>query len=236
MIFKKIFIFSKEIKINNLFDEKENLKAINQKYKNQFEELKEKIKSLQDLNMKLSEQIKILEEKNNYAKYAQSAMKNQITEREKIILSLQEERRGLEKFLQEKEKTEKLISDLRSSVSSLKDDLDRKNRKLRDKEKVNLEMKLPGNISINEISDKSSARKTVSEDSLDKLRNKVIRTLEIENKKLREKVKKLNYDNLKIMENNIENDIDNKNVPTHPGNHLIKIFFMINLIFNNYYK
>jgi hypothetical protein len=197
---------------------------LNQKYKNQFDELRDKIKSLQEHNMKLYDEIKVLEEKNNNAHYKHSAMKNQITDRDKIISSLQDELRAVDKFRQEKDKTEKLISDLRSNILSLKDDLDKKNKKLRDKEKSNLEIRMPATNSRNDISEKSSYIKSVSEDSLDKLRNKVIKTLEIENKKLREKVKKLNIENLKHMENNIENEIDNKNVPTNPGISLLFVW------------
>ncbi len=174
--------------------------------------------------MKLYDEIKVLEEKNNNAHYKHSAMKNQITDRDKIISSLQDELRAVDKFRQEKDKTEKLISDLRSNILSLKDDLDKKNKKLRDKEKSNLEIRMPATNSRNDISEKSSYIKSVSEDSLDKLRNKVIKTLEIENKKLREKVKKLNIENLKHMENNIENEIDNKNVPTNPGISLLFVW------------
>jgi len=139
-------------------------------------------------------------------------MKNQITDRDKMILSLQEELRSFEKFRIEKEKTEKLISNLTSSLNSLKEDLERKTKKLREIERLNLEMRMQNNDS----SEKSGNRITVSENSLDKLRDKVIRTLESDNKKMKEKLKGINYDKYKKMENNIENDVG-KNVPTIHG-------------------
>lgn len=153
-------------------------------------------------------------------------MKNQITDRDKMILSLQEELRGLEKFRVEKEKTEKLISNLTNSVNSLKDDLERKSKKLREVERINLEMRMPNNDS----SDKSSKVFAVSENSLDKLRDKVIRTLEIENKKMKEKLKEIKYEKYKKLENNIENDIE-KNVPTNHGNNFIqkKCFYILSI-------
>lgn len=201
------------MKLKELLDERDHLKSINQKYKNQFDELKEKVQNFQDLNLKLTEQLRNLDDKNTNSRFQQSAMKNQITDRDKMILSLQEELRGLEKFRSEKEKTEKLIGNLTNSVNSLKEDLERKTKKLRELERVNLEMRMPNS----DPSEKSGNRNTVSENSLDKLRDKVIRTLEIENRKMKDKLKKMNYDNYKKMENNIENDIG-KNVPTNNGN------------------
>ena len=130
-----------------------------------------------------------------------------------MILSLQEELRSLEKFRLEKEKTEKLIGNLTNGVNSLKDDLERKTKKLRDLERINLEMRMPNS----DRSEKSGNGNTVSENSLDKLRDKVIRTLEIDNRKMKEKLKKMNYEQYKKIENNVENHDIGKNVPTNNG-------------------
>lgn len=146
-----------------------------------------------------------------------------------MILSLQEELRSLDKFRLEKEKTEKLIGNLTNSVNSLKEDLERKTKKLREHERLNLEMRMPNNAP----SERSGNKNAVSENSLDKLRDKVIRTLEVENRKMKEKLKKMNYEQYKLMENNIENDVG-KNVPTNHGMYLFicLFFFWIVFLFN----
>jgi len=192
------------------------------KYKNQFDELKDKIQSFQDLNMKLNDQLRSLDEKNNNSRYHQSAMKTQIIERDKMIISLQEELRGVERFVLEKDKTEKLISNLTSSVNSLKEDLERKTKKLRELERQNVEIRML--YHNNDPSEKSANKNSVSENSLDKLRDKVIRTLEVENKKMKERLKKYDFDYFKLLENNIEKDID-KFVPTNPNLGKIPILF-----------
>jgi len=205
-------LFSKEIKVKDICDERDHVKTINQKYKNQFDELKDKIQSFQDLNMKLTDQLRNLDDKNTNSRFHQSAMKSQIADRDKMIQSLQEELRGLDKFRLEKEKTEKLIGNLTNSVISLKEDLERKTKKLRELERINLELRMNNR----DPSEKSGNRNNISENSLDKLRDKVIRTLEIENKKIKEKLKNMNYEHYKKIENNIENDVG-KIVPTNHG-------------------
>ena len=98
---------------------------------------------------------------------------------------------------------EKLISNWANSVNSLKEDLERKAKKLRDLERINLENKLPSeNCSIS----KSGSKANHSENSLEKLRDKIIKTLGDENKKLKEKLRKVNYNSLKKMDTENEND------------------------------
>ena len=83
---------------------------MNIKSKNQNEDFREKIQAYQESHLKQNDQIKILEEKFSNSRYQISAMKNQIKEREIEINSLKEELRAVDKFVQEKDKTEKLIS------------------------------------------------------------------------------------------------------------------------------
>jgi len=162
--------------------------------------------------MILTQQIKALENKNANCKYQQSTMKNQLGEKDKQIFSLQDELNSLETFRIEKEKTEKYISDLIETNNSLKCDLEKEIKRHRDMKKSDLEMKIPSK----ENSDMKS-QNNVSESSLAELRKRVIKKLENENKLLKDKVKKIEYDYFKVKENNIENEINN-NVPTQPNN------------------
>ena len=154
-------------------------------------------------------------------------MKNQIKEREIEINSLKEELRAVDKFVQEKDKTEKLISNLVASVNSLKEDLERKAKKLRDFERINLENKLPSETcSLNKSASKGGNH---SENSLEKLRDKIIKSLGNENKKLKEKLRKVNYNNFKKLDNDIENNMEKSSLVNNMGN-LIFVFIAFSYI------
>ena len=90
------------------------------------------MQTYQEINLKQNDQIKLLEEKITNSRYQLSAMKNQIKDKEIEVNSIKEELRSVDKFRQEKDKTEKLIANLMNSANILKEDLERKARKLRD--------------------------------------------------------------------------------------------------------
>ncbi len=167
------------------------------------------------MNHKLNDQLRALDDKNNNLRYAQNAMKNHILERDKSINSLQEELRNVEGFRLEKEKSERLISNLSNTVNTLKELLDRKSKRIKDLEKQNIEYLMPK--LINDTSDKSgNVKQTISDISFDKLREKLISTLEIENKKLKDKWRKNDLHEIRRSENNIEIE-NNKTIHTNDG-------------------
>ena len=135
-------------------------------------------------------------------------MKNQVKEKEIEANSLKDELRSVEKFVQEKEKTEKLIANLVNNINGLKENLERKAKKLRDFERIILENKLP---TENSILNKSNSKGNHSENSLEKLRDKIIKTLGDENKKLKEKLRNYSYKNFKKIDNDIEQNIEGIN-------------------------
>ena len=153
-------------------------------------------------------------------------MKNQIKEKEMEIIALKDELRSLDKFVQEKEKTEKLISNLVNSANSLKEDLERKARKLRDFERLNLENKLPSD-NCSAVSKSGSKGGNHSEHSLEKLRDKIIKSLGDENKKLKDKLRKVNYNNFSKIEKEIDNNVE-KSSMINGGNY--KLFSLKDLL------
>lgn len=216
--------------MKELLDERDHLKSLSAKYKGQNDDFREKTLAFQDLNMKLNDQIRSLEEKINNWRYQHITLNKMLKEKENEISDLKEELLAVEKFRLEKEKNEKLIVNLTSSLSSLKEDLERKTKKLRELEKVNLELRMPSEDTF----ENRSFRNNKSENSLEKIREKIIKSLEIENKKLRDHIKSINYENFKKMEFDIENNVE-KSLHTSPG-----IFQIINfenfLIFYNLFE
>ena len=72
-----------------IFEEKETLKNMNNKYKTQFDELKEKVFNCQEMNHRLSEHVKTLDSRNSNSKYKISAMKKTVTDKQTEINNAQ---------------------------------------------------------------------------------------------------------------------------------------------------
>ena len=193
-------------------DERDINKSANIKFKIQLDENREKLQNSQDINLKLNEQNKNILDINNNLKIQINTMKNQIKDGENEINSLKVELKGVETFILEKERTEKLIFNLTKSVNSMKEDLERKTKKLRQLEKINLELKLQNDE--NSL-DNLSSKKDLSECSSVKFIEKKIKSLESENKKLRGEVKTFKEElNKKLdleTENNLEKSLININ-------------------------
>jgi len=164
-----------------MFEEKETLKNLNNKYKTQFEDIKEKLLSFQDLNCKLSEQIKTLEGRNSNYKYQLSAVKNVIRDKNSEILSLKEELIAVEVFKNEKDKAYDLIKSLEDNLVQLKQEYELKTKKQRELEKSNTEIKLKCDEYFieNQLIKKENPHKAYI-DMLNE-KQKIIRRLEKEN-------------------------------------------------------
>ena len=93
-----------------------------------------------------------------------------------------------------------------NTVNSLKEDLERKARKIREMERLLLENKLPSSSENNSInkSGGSKINHTDNSSSLGKLREKIIKNLEGENKRLKDKLNKYREENIKKKENEKE--------------------------------
>ena len=109
---------------------------ISNKVKSQLDETKEKMKLYQEDNLKIMEQKKSLEEKQNYNKLASSSFKSQIQSKENEIKLLKDETKTYEAFKLEKPNLEKRIMDLTKLTSVLKDDQERKSQRIKDLEKT----------------------------------------------------------------------------------------------------
>ena len=120
--------------------------------KNQLDDMKDKMKFYQEENMKIMEQKKSLEEKQNYNKFASQSFKSLVKEKENEVLTLREEMKFYETYKQEKPKMEKKLADLLKINSSLKDDNERKNLRIKDLEKLILNNKLISEQDIENIS------------------------------------------------------------------------------------
>ena len=94
------------------------------------------MKLYQEDNLKIMEQKKSLEEKQNYNKLASSSFKSQIQSKENEIKLLKDEIKTYEAFKQEKPNLEKRIMDLTKLTSVLKDDQERKSQRIKDLEKT----------------------------------------------------------------------------------------------------
>jgi hypothetical protein len=221
-------MYRKDLRYKELYEENLQYKSFNLKSKTQNEDFREKILAFQENHIKQNEQIKNLEEKLNNSRYQISAIKNQIKEKEIEANSLKDELKSTDKFRQDKEKIEKLISNLVNSNNSLKEDLERKSRKIREIERNYLENKLPFDnySSVN----KSGSKNNHSENSLEKLRDKIIKSLGDENKKLKEKLRKVNYNNFKKIDNDIENNVDKSSLIIM-GKIFIYFFFIFFIFF-----
>ena len=108
-----------------LMEEKENLRNLNNKYKMQFEEMKEKLMNYQDMNQRLSDHIKILDGKNINTKYKLSAMKKTINDKITEINILKEELFKVENFRKQKNDREILMN----NYLEAKEELDKKTKK-----------------------------------------------------------------------------------------------------------
>lgn len=168
----------------------------------------------QDINYKLNEQNKNILDINNNIKIQINTMKNQLKDSENEINSLKDELKGVETFVLEKERTEKLIFNLTKSFNSMKEDLERKTKKLRQLERINLELKLQNDE--NSL-DNLSSKKDLSDCSSVKLIEKKIKSLESENKKLRGEVKTFKEELNKKFDLETENNLERSLVNINSG-------------------
>ena len=126
--------------IKEILEEKENIKILNNRYKMQFDELREKVLSYQDINQRHTENMKTLDSRYSNTKYQLSALKKTVGEKDKEISSLREELNSvdIDAHYNLREKNENLWK----KNKKLKDELDRKTKKLKEVEKSNSENKL----------------------------------------------------------------------------------------------
>lgn len=101
------------------------------KIKIQYDELKERIQTIQDKNSKLSEINKNVEERLSNNKYLINSLKNQVREKDKEILDCKEKLLLLENFRHEKEKSEKIMSNNSKTIHSFREKIDRKIKNLK---------------------------------------------------------------------------------------------------------
>lgn len=123
-------------------EESEYYKTITNKIKSQLEDTKDKMKFYQEENLKIMEQKKNLEEKQNFNKFASNSFKSQIQSKENEINILKEEMKNSEAFLHEKPKLEKRILDLQKQNIGLKEVQERKSQRIKDLEKTVLNNKV----------------------------------------------------------------------------------------------
>ncbi len=132
----------KEIRLKDLHEEKETLKSLNNKYKSQFEDIKEKLLNYQETNSKLNEHLKAMDQKNSNSKYQLSAVKNIIRDKNNEITNLKEELISVEFFKNDKDKFTTQINFLERKLSECKGELEIKTKRLRELEKLNTEFRL----------------------------------------------------------------------------------------------
>ena len=94
------------------------------------------MKFYQEENLKIMEQKKNLEEKQNYNKFASNSYKSQIQSKENEINILKDEMKNFEIFKNEKPKLEKRVMDLQKQLSVLKEDNERKTQRIKDLDKI----------------------------------------------------------------------------------------------------
>ena len=121
-----------------IFEEKETLKNMNNKYKTQFDELKEKVFNCQEMNHRLSEHVKTLDSRNSNSKYKISAMKKTVTDKQTEINNLRDELYAVDAFRKQKNDRDEILND----YLDVKEELDNKTKKLREVEQLNTEYKL----------------------------------------------------------------------------------------------
>lgn len=159
--------------------------------KNQYDETKDRLQYLQDQNIKLSEIKKNLEDKNSSNKFKNNSIQSQMREKDNTIISLRDELKSYEEFKGEKEKLERHVGDLQRNVKILKDDLDKKNRKVKELEKINNEMKEKCEILNVENKKIQQSINSGPLQTSQREKDKKIKRLEEENSKFREEIKKL---------------------------------------------
>lgn len=168
------------MRLKELQDEKETLKSLNNKYKIQFEDVKEKLLHHQEMNFKLNEQLKALEQKNCNYKYQLSAVKNIIRDKNNEISILKEELISVEFFKNDKDKFTTQIKFLEEKLSNYKGEMEKKTKRLRELEKQNTEFKLKSDEYLieNQLIKKDNPHKAYIEMLNEKQR--IIRKLEKE--------------------------------------------------------
>ena len=175
---------------------------MNIKLKFQYEEYKERILSIQEINLKITDQLKNLEEKNNNSRYQYNSIKSQAKDKEVEMTNLKNEIKNFKDFKTNKEKHEKVMKNLTSCLNSLKEDLERKSNKLREVQRLNLEFKQK----IDNLECKSNNNKKIGESSeAGYSRDLKIKILENENLKLKNDLIKLNDEVIKKADREIAN-------------------------------
>ena len=130
------------MRLKELQEEKETLKSLNNKYKNQFEDLKDKLLNYQEMNFKLNDQIKNLDQRNSNCRYQLSAVKNIIRDKNNEISNLKEELISVEFFKNDKDKFTTQSKFIEDNLKICKEELEKKTKMLREVEKKNTEFRL----------------------------------------------------------------------------------------------
>ena len=121
-----------------LIEERDYYKNLNNKYKIQNEDFKEKVINAQEMNQRLTEHIKTLDGRQSNSKYKISAMKKTINEKNNEITLLKDELIAIEVFRKQRNDREEIMK----NYLEVKEELDKKTKKLREVEKSNTEFKL----------------------------------------------------------------------------------------------
>jgi len=113
---------------------------LNNKYKSQFDDLKEKINSYQNINQRLTEHVKTLDNRLTNSKYKITTLNKTLLDKDKEIASLKND---LSKFDEENFNSEmNKLENLRKRNIDLKKEVKRKNKKIIYLEKTNNENEL----------------------------------------------------------------------------------------------
>jgi len=113
---------------------------LNNKYKSQFDDLKEKINSYQNINQRLTEHVKTLDNRLTNSKYKITTLNKTLLDKDKEIASLKND---LSKFDEENFNSEmNKLENLRKRNIDLKKEVERKNKKIIYLEKTNNENEL----------------------------------------------------------------------------------------------
>lgn len=122
MMSKIFFNFRKDNKLKEILEEKDYYKSLTMKLKIQFDDLRDKLKHLQEENLKMLEQKRIIEDKQSSTKFASQSIKSSNREKDNEIYNLKEEMKNLELFKQEKPKIDKKTNDLQKQLATSKED------------------------------------------------------------------------------------------------------------------
>jgi chromosome segregation ATPase len=109
--------------------------------KNHFEETKEKLAKEQDQISRLQDYKKGSDEKNTNLKFQNNHLKVQMKEKDAEIARLKQDIEDLEAFKYEKDRFEKDAGTNNKTLNSLKEDCERKSRRIKELEKQNDEFK-----------------------------------------------------------------------------------------------